>query len=70
MELCSKMAAAKDALKNRPFEAIGVATLIHAAYLVGTPITVKKIAKVTESKEKIINKVYTHIKKHVPGFST
>ena len=69
IELCCKIAAANEVLKNRPFEAIAVAILIHAAYIIGTPITVKKIAKVTDSKEKIINRVYSHIRKHVPGFN-
>ncbi|KAL4455736.1 hypothetical protein ABPG74_003146 [Tetrahymena malaccensis] len=69
LELCSKIAVEGDVLKNRPYEAISAAVIVHASRLVANPITVKKMAKITESKEKIINRVFMYLKKNVEGFN-
>lgn len=69
LELCSKIAVESDVLKNRPYEAISAAVIVHASRLVANPITVKKMAKITESKEKIINRVFMYLKKNVEGFN-
>lgn len=57
-----------EVLKNRPYEAIAAAIIVHASRVVASPITVKNMAKITQSKEKIINRVFMYLKQNVEGF--
>lgn len=69
IELCKKLAISNEVLKNRSYEAIASAIVIHASRIVGHPITIKKMSKLTTCKEKIINRVHLYLKKSISGFN-
>lgn len=54
-----------DCLKNRKYEALSAALIAHASRICGVPIPVKKIAKLTNVKEKTVNKIFMYLKKNI-----
>ena len=55
--------------KSKPFEAIAAAILLFACRETNHPITIKQIANISESKDKIINKCIFSLKEIIPANS-
>jgi transcription initiation factor TFIIIB Brf1 subunit/transcription initiation factor TFIIB len=52
--------------KSKPFEAVAAAILLYSCREINYPITIKQIASVSESKDKVINKCIFSIKEIIP----
>jgi len=50
-------------LKSRPKDILTASIIVHASRITGTPLTIKKVSKFIEKKEKAINKVFMFLKK-------
>jgi len=62
LDVAMNLATCNKILKGRPYETISVGIIVYATRMLQYPITIKKISKVTEIPERIINKIFITLK--------